>query len=173
MAINKWTRRRSDNSSTEGRAGVELQVEHQEDRLIVRGEGGCVSVPRTDKLFCRLLMILEAECGKDTHNKTAQRYGCCKQTYYQWRARYRKEGAQALAGSKPGPRQNYRRGGEATRQIVRHRFLDPEASADVIAQKLRQDEFAISTRSVSRVLEDFGLQKKGSTRTGRTASPSP
>ena len=32
--------------------------------------------------------------------------------------------------------------------------------ADVIAQKLRQTGFPISTRSVERVIGDFGLQKK-------------
>jgi hypothetical protein len=33
-------------------------------------------------------------------------------------------------------------------------------SAEVIAQKLRQTGFVISTRSVERVIEDYGLQKK-------------
>jgi hypothetical protein len=46
------------------------------------------------------------------------------------------------------------------RQVIRYRFLDPEASADVIAQKLRQTGFVISTRSVERVIGDYGLQKK-------------
>jgi hypothetical protein len=44
--------------------------------------------------------------------------------------------------------------------VIRHRFLDPDASAEVIAQKLRQCEWPISTRSVERVIEQFGLQKK-------------
>jgi hypothetical protein len=44
--------------------------------------------------------------------------------------------------------------------VIRHRFLDPEASAQVIGQKLRQAGQPISTRSVERVLEDYGLQKK-------------
>ena len=44
--------------------------------------------------------------------------------------------------------------------MIRHRFLDPDASAEVIAQKLRQTGFAISTRSVQRVIDEYGLQKK-------------
>jgi hypothetical protein len=44
--------------------------------------------------------------------------------------------------------------------VIRHRFLDPEASAGVIAQKLRQTGFVISTRSVERAIADFGLQKQ-------------
>jgi hypothetical protein len=46
------------------------------------------------------------------------------------------------------------------RQVIRHRFLDPDASAAVIAQKLTQASFTISVRSVDRIIEDFGLQKK-------------
>ena len=59
-----------------------------------------------------------------------------------------------------GPKHNYRRTDELVRQVIRHRFLDPEASADVIAQKLRQTGLPISTRSVERVIADYGLQKK-------------
>jgi hypothetical protein len=59
-----------------------------------------------------------------------------------------------------GPKTNYRRTGEVERQVIRHRFLDPLASAEVIAQKLRQTGFAISRRSVARVIADYGLQKK-------------
>ena len=49
---------------------------------------------------------------------------------------------------------------EVVRQIIRHRFLDPDASARVIAQKLRQCDWEISTRSVQRVISQFGLQKR-------------
>jgi threonine dehydrogenase-like Zn-dependent dehydrogenase len=59
-----------------------------------------------------------------------------------------------------GPKANYRRTEEMVRQIIRHRFLDPEASAEIIAQKLRQADHLISIRSVERVISDFGLQKK-------------
>ena len=58
------------------------------------------------------------------------------------------------------PRTNYRRTEEMVRQIIRHRFLDPDASAEVIAQKLQQAHHLISIRSVERVISDFGLQKK-------------
>ena len=43
---------------------------------------------------------------------------------------------------------------------LRHRFLDPDASAEVIAQKLSQNGWEISIRSVQRVIEEFGVQKK-------------
>jgi len=46
------------------------------------------------------------------------------------------------------------------RLVIRCRFLDPESSPAVIAQKIRQQKLAISTRSVERIIADFGLQKK-------------
>ncbi len=49
---------------------------------------------------------------------------------------------------------------EIVRQVIRHRFLDPEASAEVITQKLEQTRHALSIRSVQRVIADYGLQKK-------------
>ena len=73
---------------------------------------------------------------------------------------YSLQGAPALARRKRGPKRNYRRTAEAVRQVIRHRFLDPDASAAVIAQKLTQASCTISVRSVDRIIEDFGLQKK-------------
>jgi len=55
------------------------------------------------------------------------------------------------------------------RQIIRYRFLDRAASASVIGQKLRQDAWPISDRSVTRVITEFGLQKKGCINVGRSA----
>jgi len=69
-------------------------------------------------------------------------------------------GALALLSKARGPKTNYRRTEEMVRQIIRHRFLDPEASAEVIAQKLQQAHQLISIRSVERVISEFGLQKK-------------
>lgn len=45
-------------------------------------------------------------------------------------------------------------------QIIRLRFLDPKASAEVIAQKLRQTGVKVSVRSVERTITEYGLQKK-------------
>ena len=71
--------------------------------------------------------------------------------------RTRKRG---LQGHKPGPKRNYVRTNEVVRQVIRHRFLDPDATIDIIAQKLRQSGFPVSVRSVVRVIEEYGLQKK-------------
>jgi hypothetical protein len=73
---------------------------------------------------------------------------------------YREHGSAGLQGHKPGPKHNYVRTDEVVRQVIRHRFLDPDATVDVIAQKLRQAGFPVSTRSVVRIIEEYGLQKK-------------
>jgi transposase len=89
----------------------------------------------------------------------AARYGFSKQRYFQLRAAFAKDGLLALCNRKPGPTKPSRRTPAVTREVIRHRFLDPDASAEVIAQKIRQTGLLISTRSVTRVLDDFGLKK--------------
>ena len=86
-----------------------------------------------------------------------------RQRYYQLRQQCAQTGAASLADCKRGPKSNYRRTEETVRRIIRHRFLDPDASPAVIAQKLRQEQVQISARSVERVITEYGLQKKGST----------
>jgi hypothetical protein len=80
--------------------------------------------------------------------------------YFQLLKLFEEQGFAALLPQKRGPKAPHIRTDEVVRQVIRHRFLDPDASADVIAQKLRQAGFAVSTRSVERVIADYGLQKK-------------
>jgi len=143
-----------------------VELEHRGQVVIVRGERGELAIGRHDEVAWKLLMLVEGECGTETRIKVARRFGFSKQRYYQVRAAFRQRGAAALASARRGPKTNYRRGGEVTRQIVRYRYLDPDVSAEVIGQKLRQDGFAIADRSVYRVLEEFGLQERGSSSAG-------
>ena len=92
--------------------------------------------------------------------RAARKFGYTKQRYYQLRDLFLEVGAQGLQSRKRGPKTHYRRTAEVVRQVIRHRFLDPQASAEVIAQKLTQSGWTISIRSVQRVIEEFGLQKK-------------
>ena len=80
--------------------------------------------------------------------------------YYQLRSLYLTAGAAALALECRGPKTDYRRTDDVIRLAIRLRFLDPAISPAVIAQKLRQLGHAISTRSVERIIADYGLQKK-------------
>lgn len=140
-----------------------MQIVHTaEDRIVFRGARGEVVLDRHDEIGWKLAMVLEAECDSTSPSAVAATYGYGKQRYYQLRTALRQSGCAALASRKRGPKGNYRRDPERIRQIIRYRFLDPDAGAEVIAQKLRQDGLPISIRSVYRVIEHYGLQKKGS-----------
>ncbi len=130
------------------------------DQHTLVGSAGSLLVPDDDEITRKLSMLIEGECEGLGPIKAAHKFSFSKQRYFQLRSAYCEHGASALRSQKRGPKCNYRRTEEVVRQIIRHRFLDPDASADVIAQKLRQAGLAISTRSVERVIEQFGLQKK-------------
>lgn len=131
----------------------------QEAQAIV-GQHGSLEVPNDDEISRKLAMLIEGRCEGLGPTQAARAYGYTKQRYFQLLHRYLEQGAAALASRRRGPKTNYRRTGELTRQVIRYRFLDPQASAEVIAQKLRQTGFTISTRSVARAIAEYGLQKK-------------
>ena len=124
------------------------------------GQAGSLPVREDDEITRKLAMLIEGECEGLGPLKAAEKFGFSKQRYFQIRKAFEEHGAQSLKSKPRGPKTNYRRTGELVRQVIRHRFLDPDASADVIGQKLRQAGLEISTRSVERVIAEYGLQKK-------------
>jgi len=124
------------------------------------GTGGSLPVPRDDEVTRKLTMLIEGECEGLGPLQAASKFGYSKQRYFQLRAAFTELGAASLQSQKRGPKTHYRRTAEVVRQVIRHRFLDPDASAEVIAQKLTQSGWEVSIRSVQRVIEEFGLQKK-------------
>lgn len=124
------------------------------------GPGGSLDVLSNDEVSRKLAMLMEGECGELGPSQAAAEFGLSRQRYFQLRSAFQERGAIALMSQKRGPKTNYRRTDELVCQAIRHRFLDPDASSDVIAQKLRQCGFKISKRSVDRIFEEFGLQKK-------------
>lgn len=122
--------------------------------------GSLVAPEEDDEILRKLAMLIEGECEGLGPTAAAVKYGYTKQRYYQLLAAFTQGGCLALLSRKPGPQSPSRRTINLTHEVVRHRFLAPDASVDVIAQKIRQTGLIISTRSVSRVLADFGLQKK-------------
>ncbi len=129
------------------------------ERRIV-GPAGNLLVPPGDEVTPRLLMLIEGQCEGLGAMLAAQKYGLSRQRYYQVQKQFQENGIAALFSQKRGPKSNSVRTDEVERQVIRHRFLDPDASVDIIAQKLRQAGFEISTRSVERTIEKYGLQKK-------------
>lgn len=124
------------------------------------GASGLLAVRADDEITRKLSMLIEGECEGLGPIQAAQKFGFSKQRYFQLRAAFADVGALALQSQRRGPKTHYRRTAEVVRQVIRHRFLDPDATAEVISQKLCQSGWEISIRSVQRVIEEFGLQKK-------------
>lgn len=124
------------------------------------GEYGTLPVLESDQISWRLSMLAEGECTELGPLGAADKYEYTKQRYYQLRRLFVEAGAQALLKQKTGPKTNYRRTPNVVCEVVRHRFLDPDGSPEVITQKLKQTGREISVSSVKRVIADFGLQKK-------------
>jgi len=123
------------------------------------GQAGSLPVPQDDQLIRRFAMLLEGECDLGP-KAAADKFALGRSRYFQLRQQFQQGGIDALLPQKTGPKTNYRRTDEIVRQVIRHRFLDPEASAEVIAQKLIQCGATISVRSVQRIIQDYALQKK-------------
>lgn len=132
----------------------------QDSKVFLEGPGGLLEIPGHDEITRKLAMLYEGECSHLGPNAAAAKFGYTKQRYFQLLHAFRKQGALALLSQKRGPRANYRRTEEVIRQVIRYRFLDPDATASVIAQKLNQTGWSISIRSVERIIAEFGLQKK-------------
>ena len=135
----------------------------ENNNIILTGEKGNIIVDFEDEVLLKLGMLYEGECEGIGASRAAEKFGYSRQRYYQLLDLLKKNGLFALKSKKTGPQANYRRHDEVLRQIIRHRFLDPNASAEVIAQKMTQCGFLISDRSVHRVISQFGLQKKNCT----------
>ncbi len=135
-------------------------MQWNDQRHMLVGPGGSLPVRPQDEITRKLAMLIEGECEGVGPLRAAKKFGFSKQRYFQLRRAFREQGALALHSRRRGPKTHYRRTDEVVRQVIRHRFLDPEASAPVIGQKLRQAGQRISTRSVERVIAAYGLQKK-------------
>jgi len=137
-----------------------MNITLSHDQLRFTGPAGSLLVPEDDEVCRRLAMLIEGECEKPGPTQAAQKYGLTRQRYYQILADFYQEGVEGLILQTPGPKTHYRRTDQAVRLVIRCRFLDPEASPAVISQKVRQQHLPLSTRSVERIIADYGLQKK-------------
>ena len=97
------------------------------------GTGGSLPVPKDDEVTRKLTMLIEGECEGLGPLQAASKFGYSKQRYFQLRTAFVELGAASLHSRKRGPKTHYRRTAEVVRQVIRHRFLDPDASAEVIA----------------------------------------
>ena len=134
------------------------------ESVTLEGPSGTLSIYRDDKIALQLAMLIEGECMGHGPTKTARKYDYTKQRYFQLLRAFQKGGTAAIMPKKTGPKTNFVRTENVVTQIIRYRFLDPDASAEVIAQKMRQTGIKVSTRSIERTFTEHGLQKKNFTR---------
>jgi len=119
-------------------------------------------ITENDPIAWKLSMLIEAASNKDEKiEDLARRYGYTREHFYVIKRAYEEKGSQGLMDKSRGPKTNSKRTKEMEKQIIRHRFLDPEASSQVITQRLQQAGNNISQRSVERTINEYGLQKKG------------
>lgn len=118
-----------------------------------------LNIQHDDKASLKFLMLIEGTYGLGV-KESIKKYGYTEQRYYQLKKQFMKDGFDALVDEKRGPRNKHVRKEQVEMQIIRMRFIDPEASAAVIAQKINQMGMKISKRSVERTITQYGLQKK-------------
>lgn len=128
--------------------------------LLLEGPFGSLAIQFDDEVARKFAMLFEGKCTDLGPSRAAEKYGYSKQRFFQLLNAFQHEGSDALISKKKGPRVNYVRTENAVTQVIRHRFLDPDASAAVIAQKMKQAGIHISQRSVERIIAEHGLQKK-------------
>lgn len=124
----------------------------------IEGDHHHLNIDKDDKLAVKLAMLFEA-CSIGVQ-AAITKYGYTEQRYYQLRNLFNEHGVDGLKDKARGPKTNRVRTDEVVNQIIRHRFLDPNASPAVITQKMRQNGYKISQRSVERTITEYGLQKK-------------
>ena len=133
------------------------------DSFLLEGPTGSLTISANDEIARKFAMLVEGKCLGLGPTKAAEKYGYTKQRFFQLLAAFEQGGSMALMSKKKGPKTNYVRTENVVSQVIRHRFLDPDANAEVIAQKMKQTGIKVSQRSVERVIAEHGLQKKSST----------
>ena len=93
------------------------------------------NVKSDDALTNKLLMLIEGVYGLGVKH-SIKKYNYTEQRYYQLLKEFKNLGSDALIEQKRGPKNNSRRSEKIIQQIIQHKFLDPNASAADIAQKL-------------------------------------
>ena len=137
-----------------------MVVDYNIETIILNGPAGSIAINKKDKLARKLAMLFENKCLGLKAKEAARKYGFSRPRFYQVKEAFEKGGSEALVEHKKGPHRNYVRTDTVVNQIIRMRFLDPDASIAVITQKLKQSGFNVSQRSVERTITEYGIQKK-------------
>lgn len=135
-------------------------MSNKKGKIILEGPSGTFTIKTDDYMSRNIAMLIENECFGTTVTKIAKKYGITRSRFYQIKDEYKKKGEEGIIEKKRGPKGNSIRTETIINQIIRYKFLDPNTTSEVIAQKLRQTGYNISVRSVERTITEYGLQKK-------------
>ena len=118
-----------------------------------------LNIQENDKAVQKFLMLIEGQNTVEL-DPIIEKYGYSRQRYYQLLRDFRQRGMKALVDKKPGPKSASLEIDHLTNWVIRYKFQDPKIAAAVIAQKLRQQGFRVSLRTIQGIIENYGLQKK-------------
>jgi len=132
------------------------------ETIILQGKMDHLIIRKDDSFAIKLAMLFEGIISDIPKKDLARKYGYTREHYYLLKHLFEKHGSEGLIDKKTGPKRSTKRTDVVNNQIIRLRFLDPDASIEVIGQKMRQMGFSISDRSINRTIQQYGLQKKTS-----------
>jgi hypothetical protein len=130
--------------------------------ILLQGKNDRLVIRKDDAFAMKLAMLFEGIISDIPKKDLARKYGYTREHYYLLKHLFEKLGSEGLIDKKTGPKKSTKRTDVVNNQIIRLRFLDPDASVEVIGQKMRQMGFSISDRSINRTIQQYGLQKKTS-----------
>ena len=126
---------------------------------MIKGPAGQLALRTDDEACSDLAMLIEGETSGRPLDEVLGEFGRSRSTYYEKLRRFRELGVAGLLAKPPGPRSAWRRPLEVVRFIVTARLRDPDRAAAQIAGDLGRLGHAVSTRSVERTLQQFGLTR--------------
>jgi transposase len=122
-------------------------------------------IRENDKTAIKFAMLIEGHLYNV--KEACSKYGYTEQRYYQILNKYNTQGLGGLIDKKRGSNKRPVRTDMTVNQIIRLRFLDPLASADILAQKMCQMGYKVSKRSVERTITEYGLKKNSLLQSGK------
>ena len=134
--------------------------QNNETKFSFTGPTGSLAIVKDDVALVKLSMLIDVICKGQSPSKTAKKYGYTRQRFYQILEDYKESGLEGLIPKRKGPKKNHIRTEAVVNLIIRYKFLDPDITSDVIAQKLKQEGYNVSIRSVERTITEYGLSKK-------------
>jgi transposase len=138
----------------------------------IKGPKGRLRLSLRDAWLRDFLMLLEGETGETPIRELCRRYGYrSPATYYRKRQLLANGGLSGLILHKRGPRGKFRLKDDVVKQIVAMRFQSPEKNSSDIADALKKSGHSVSSRSVERVLSEFGISLSRRSQNGRRELP--